>query len=320
MHFSGKAAAAVAAAGIAVVGTLAAGGGAADAATGQSVTGCDLAGGQLAVGVAPSCSAPVSTVDDPTSITFSADPAFFTTLANSAVTGLVTGPVTETVSYTLSCNVNGAAATHSGSFTATSTTSTQTQTVSLQSAVGSPDPNSCTVMQLTASSQISLDAAAVAALQANNLVGSFSFAATATADTAVPGAIWMAAAKTSSGLPADICADDAGNKDAGSHIQVYQCTSDLAQFWVQTSAGQLVRNGDCMTESGGKIFLQKCTAANNAQVWDVKGTNGNFAGIVNKATGHCLTAAKAVNFTQLTGTTCASKADQKWTGPGKAPA
>ncbi len=115
---------------------------------------------------------------------------------------------------------------------------------------------------------------------------------------------------------ADICADDANNGNAGSHVQVYQCNSDLAQYWVQASTGQLVRNGDCMAQTGSVVVMAKCDA-NPSQVWDVRGTGGSFKTIVNQTSGNCLTWPNPKNFTQLKVTACTGKAGQLWTGPGK---
>jgi hypothetical protein len=146
-----------------------------------------------------------------------------------------------------------------------------------------------------------------------------SFGVSATATTAVPGAIWMEAGEGSAGLPADLCADDAGNGNAGAIAQSYQCNGDLAQYWVQSSNERLARNGVCLTQSGSTVSLKTCAATNDAQQWDVRGTNGQFGGVVNAASGDCLTA-KAENFAQLTAGACTGSADQQWTGPAKSAA
>lgn len=320
MRIFGKAAVAAAAAGIAVAGTLVAGAGVAHAATKQSVTGCELTAGVLVAGLTPQCTAGDSTVSSPTSITVTAIPAFFTVLGSSTISGLLggLGLLQETVSYTLNCSVNGGIVSKSESFTATTTASSQSQTVDLQSAAGSPVPNNCTISGLTATSQLSLSAGLLSTLQALGLLPNLTFGVQVTANTAVPGAIWMSAAKTSSGLSADICADDAGNGNAGAIVQAYQCNSDLAQYWVQASTGQLVRNGVCVTQIGSKVSLAKCSGTNVAQQWTVQGTGGRIGHIVNKSSGQCLTAPSPKNFVQLTATACKSgAANQKWSGPGK---
>jgi len=324
MRIFSKTAVAVAAAGLAVFGTVAAGGGVAHAATDQSVTGCQigsntlagLGGGLLSLGVAPACSGPDSTVVNPTSITVTADPDFFTVLGNTGVANLLArlGLLQEHITYTLECSVNGTTATANESFTAAP--GSESQTVNLQDAVGSPVPNSCTVHDLTATSLLSLSSALITALRGLNLLTNLTFGVTATANTAVSGAIYSVGGHTSTELTANICADDTGNANAVSAIQVYQCNSDLAQSWVQASTGQLVRNGDCMTQDGSDINLDLCTASTADQVWDVKGTGGTFDEIVNSATGDCLTWPSSAMHTQLTAVACVSgQADQQWTGP-----
>src|SRR5450631_3586022 len=67
----------------------------------------------------------------------------------------------------------------------------------------------------------------------------------ATAITAVPGAVYQNAGTTSKGANAVLCADDAGNANAGAKVQAFTCLSDLADYFVQTSTGQFVHNGDC---------------------------------------------------------------------------
>lgn len=305
MRFFSKAAAATAAAGIAVIGTIAAGGGVANAATSQSVTGCTGNSGLLGLGVFPTCSANDSTVINPTSLTVNITGNLLSVL------GTVLPGLGQTVSFTLTCSVNGNPVSVPESFTSTDPADTS-ETIDLQSAVGSPVPNFCTVQDMTATSTLALNLA--------SLLKKFSFGGNVTANTAVSGAVYSSAGKAGS-LTANICADDEGNGNAGAQIQVYQCNSDLAQYWVQSSTGQLVRNGDCMTQSGSKVVLARCSPTNKAQVWDVKGTGGSVNTIVNSSSGQCLTWPKAVSFTQLTGSACKAKtAGQLWTGPAKSAA
>lgn len=314
MRYFSKMAVAAAAAGLAVAGTLAAGGGVASAAANQSVTGCDTGSSGLAANVFPTCTVPVGTVISPTSVTVTANPSFFSTLGAlpgiNTVLSLLSQSLAENVTYTLACTVNGTTVAKNESFQATS--ATQSQTVALQAAVGSPVPNSCQVQNLTATALVSLSPGLLTLLNGTH----FTFGATVTANTAVAGAIWTGAGSTKAGNTADICADDAGNGNAGSPLQVYQCNSDLAQYWVQASTGQLVHNGDCLAESGSVTMLEPCNA-NPAQVWTVNGTGGSFKTIVDKTTGKCLTWPKAANFTHLTVTACTGKAGQLWTGPAK---
>jgi hypothetical protein len=286
------------------------------------VTGCtlgndflsQLGGGLLGAAVAPSCEAPDSTVINPTSIKVTANPEFFSVLGIPILAPLVGTLLQETVHYTVACNVDGGTVSQNESFTAKADTASQSQTVNLQDAVGSPVPNSCKVENLRATSLLSISGAIITALQNAGILGSLSFGVQATANTAVSGAVYSAAGHTSSGLTGNICADDAGNGNANAHIQVFQCNSDLAQYWVQASTGQLVRNGDCMAQSGSVVKLENCTSS-SSQVWDVRGTGGTFDTIVNASSGQCLTWPAAVEFTQLTATNCTGSAGQKWTGP-----
>jgi hypothetical protein len=222
----------------------------------------------------------------------------------------------EDITYNLNCSVNGSTVTKPEAFTADASVPTESQTINLQSAVGSPVPNSCTVTDLKATSLLSLDGLILSALSNANVLSGLSFGATVTAHTAVSGAIYSSAGKAGS-LTADICADDAGNGNSGAAVQVYQCNSDLAQYWIQASTGQLVRNGDCLAQAGSTIKLETCSTTNNAQVWAVNGTGGSKGTIVNQSTGKCLTWPKAVSFTQLTAAGCAFSSDQQWIAPAK---
>jgi hypothetical protein len=322
-----KAAAVVAATSLAGLGILGAAGGPADAATGQSVTGCDLSGSNLSglgalgdavsASVTPACSAGDSTVIDPTSLTVQVDPSFFTTL--EAVPGLseiletLEEPLAVQVSYTLSCSVNGQTVNSPGSFEATTTISTQAKAIDLQTAVGSPEPNSCTLTGLGATSLLSLNAQLLGLLNSDD----FSFGVSATANTAAPGAIWQSSGKTRAGVNADICVDDTANGNGGSAVQAYQCNSDLAQYWTWTSDGELVRNGDCLTNADGRAELDQCTGG-AAQQWTVHGTGGALGTVVSAADGKCLTTVSPLNGKQLAVAACSGKASQQWTGPQQA--
>jgi Ricin-type beta-trefoil lectin domain len=316
-----KVTAAVATTGLAVFGSLAASGGVANAGTGQQVTGCTTgSSGLLGLNVFPTCTSPDSTVVSPTSFTVSADPSFFTTLSAlpgiNALLALLGQTLSENVTYTVACSVNGNTVSKDEAFTATSSVPTQSQTVDLQAAVGAPSANSCTVENLTAKSLVSLSTPLLLLLGSTK----FTFGVSATANTGVAGAVYLNNGTTSKGAGASTCMDDANNGNAGSKIQAYQCNSDLAQFWLQTHGGQIVRNGVCLTQNGHNATLAKCSGTNHAQVWDVNGTGGSTGSIVNDSTNQCLTMSSPKNFTQITVTNCTGAAGQKWTGPAKSPA
>jgi hypothetical protein len=315
-----KLAAAVATSGLAVIGSVAASGGVASAATNQSVTGCSTgSSGLLSLNVFPTCTATDSTVVNPTSYKITANPSFFNTLGAlpgiNALLTLLGQSLAENITYTLACNVNGQTVSSPGSFQATA--ASQTKTVSLQSAVGSPLPNSCKLENLQATSLLSISTPLLLLLGGTK----FDFGVTATANTGVSGAIYMNSGKTSAGAVASICVDDANNGNAGSKIQVFACNSDLAQYWIQTNTDQLVRNGVCLTQNSNKATLAKCSDTNNAQKWDVNGTGGSFQTFVNHSTGQCLTASSPKNFTQITVSACKSgAANQRWAAPDNSPA
>jgi hypothetical protein len=314
-----KLAAAVATSGIAVFGSFAASGGVANAAMNQSVTGCSTgSSGLLGLSVFPTCTSPDSTVVNPTSFTITANPSFFDTLATlpglQALLTLLGQSLAEDITYTVSCSVNGTTVSKDGSFQATN--ATRSQTVSLQSAVGSPLPNSCTLENLKATSLLSVSAGLRLLLSGTT----FDFGVSATANTGVSGAIYMNSGKTSAGAVASICVDDANNGNVGSKIQVFACNSDLAQYWIQSSTDQLVRNGVCLTQNSHNATLAKCSPTNNAQKWDVNGTGGSFQTLVNHSTGQCLTASSPKNFTQITVTNCTGAANQRWAAPDNSPA
>ena len=352
MHKFSKVAAAAAATGLAVLGTVAAGGGVANAATNQSAASCSTGAVVLEAGVLPSCQVGTSTVLDPTGFTVTAS----TSTADSTLTGALstllgsldsgsvllnglTSALTENVSFTLSCKVGGQTETQQVSYTNLS--DGDSRQIDLKAAVGSPVPNSCQVQDFTVQSPISLSLLDLTLLNGvsgsvlnslGGLLGStpltglnttqlsdllnLSVSATVSADTATPGAIWAKAGTAKAGNTADICADAENNGNAGAAGQVYQCNSDLAQFWSQADTGQLVHNGECLAQTGTLAKLAPCSTS-TAQVWNVRGTGGNFNTIVNKSTGGCLSWPSAKNFTQLKVAACTGKTGQLWTGPAK---
>jgi hypothetical protein len=315
-----KLAAAVATSGLAVIGSVAASGGVANAATHQAAADCSTGqSGLLALNVFPTCSSTDgSTAINPSSVTVTADPSFFSTIgALPGITALLTllgQSLTENITYTLNCSVNGTTATYNGSFSATN--ANQTQTVSMQTAVGSPQPNNCKLTDLSATSLVSLSTPLLILLGGTH----FDMGVSATVNTGVSGAIYQNNGTTSKGAAASTCVDDANNGNAGSKVQAFGCNSDLAQYWIQSNGGNLVRNGVCLTQNGGNATLAKCSGTNHAQVWDVHGTGGSFGTIVNESTNKCLTAGSPKNFSQITVSNCTGAANQRWAGPAKSPA
>ena len=109
----------------------------------------------------------------------------------------------------------------------------------------------------------------------------------------------------------------------GTKIQAYQCEQDLADQWTQVSK-QLVHNGDCMTNAGGWVKLEKCEAGQWAapnQTWNVMGTPYT-AGEITQGTGWCLSAPASgmVDGSQLSVQHCgATGYVQEWKAPDNTP-
>lgn len=297
--------AAIAASGITALSVVAAAGGVANAAINLSITGCATAGALLKVGVAPNCMASTGTIYNPTQITVTANQSFLIAFVKVKGIGVK-------VTYDLVCKLDGGTVVAHKGFTATSPNH-NTQTTILQTAVGSPAPNSCQVQKLSAKSLVKL--------KVGHNKG-FTFGVHANGNNGIPGAVWAQYPRSISGAGSTVCVDDTGNGNSGTKIQAFQCESDLATQWLQVAL-QLVHNGDCMTNSGGRVFLQRCSGAKSAasnQTWHVKGTPNSAGQITNG--GRCLSApAKGtVDGSQLTVRKCGTPGyTQKWKAPGATP-
>jgi hypothetical protein len=307
MRIFKKTVASTAAAGLLALGAVAGSGGAAEAATGQSLNGCNATYGIiLGLSLLPTCTAGDSTVANPTSITITLNTSSLGTILNLLGAGVK-------ATWTLSCTVDGNQVTSAGSFQATTLSSVSTDVIDLRSAVGSPNPSSCTVTNLRASSLASLTALTL------NLI---TIGVSATADTGVPGAVYSNYPKDSSGAHAVVCADDVGNGNQGSTIQAFQCLSDLADQWIQMPDGQFVHNGDCMTDTGGAVKLERCIASpsnSSGQVWNAASSG---AGQMSNADGNgCLTAPSSgtIDTSALRVAACKGAVGQSWTVPNVTP-
>jgi Ricin-type beta-trefoil lectin domain len=297
--------AALATAGIAALGTVAATGGVAHAATDLSITGCETNGGLLTLGVIPNCQAPTGYIYNSTEIAVHVDKSFLTALLGVLGVGV-------RVKYALTCNVDGSEVTKYMGWTATSPADS-TQVVDLSQAVGSPSPNQCAIEHLSATSLISLT---VADLKL------FTFGVYAVGDNGVPGAIWAQYPSDSEGARSTICADDTANGNSGTPIQAYQCEQDLADAWLQVNH-QLIHNGDCMTNNGGNVTLEKCEGGqwpSPNQAWIVTGTPYS-AGVIKQGRG-CLSAPSSghIETSQLTVEKCGAPGYvQLWKAPASTP-
>ena len=314
-----KTVAAFAATGLVAFGVLTATGGAAYAGTNIPLASCSTSGTSIvAANVGASCTAGTGNVNNPTSMTVTVDPSFFTVLlGNTIINVLLGGNLSATVTYQLTCVVDGSPVTSTTDtgFTVTSE-SNNTHTINLQNAVGSPAPNSCTLANLKVASAVSLGILAEAV---NLLHLGFNFGVSATADNGTPGAIFRTDAANSHGAIPAICADDTGNGNHGTAVQAYTCESDLADQWLQVSTNQFVHNGDCLDDVGGTAKLSLCTANpgnSNTQVWNSVTEPGGYVELVNTATGQCLTSTSPTNGSLLTLHTCTGAKGQRWKVPG----
>jgi hypothetical protein len=285
-----KAAVSMAAVSLLALGAVVGVGGSALAAAGPGtlITGCEAQVNTVANGFEPNCEAIGGSIDNPTVIVVDVDTDDLGTLIDDQK-GQGMDPFTI---------------------------------INLQTAVGSPMPNRCSIEDLTVQTALSLiplilrpSTLGENALRENALRqhalgdSSFTVGVVALASTALPGGIYQAEGTTKGGARAVLCADDTANGNAGSKIQGFQCLNDLADSFVRTSSGQLVHNGDCVGLSGSKVILSTCTAGETSQEWLPSAVG---ARVRNRSTGTCLTAPSVMEGIQLTVTPCGNGANQKW--------
>jgi hypothetical protein len=304
-----KAAASAVAVGLLAFGGVAGSGGSAFAATAQPVTGCSATIGALALGLFPNCTAGSSTIANPTSIAITLN-----TTSLGALLGVIPG-LGMKASWNLSCVVDGNPQTSSGSFTVTSLSQSATQTIDLRSAAGSPNPSSCTVSNLKATTTLALSLGSLG-------LPLITIGVNASANTGVPGAVYANYPRDSAGAHAVVCADDRGNGNQGTTIQAYQCLSDLADQWIQMGTGQFVHNGDCLTDTGGAVKLEKCITSppnSSGQVWH--GRSSGEGQLSNDDGNGCLTAPSSgtIDSAALRVAACHGKLGQAWTIPNVTP-
>lgn len=317
MRIVKKAAVFTAAAGLLSFGAVVGSGGSAFA--GQSpdyvVTSCAAYVNTAATGFEPNCASLSGSIANPTAIEIAVD--------TDGLAALITAQAGQGLdaSWTLSCMVDGAAVVVPGTYDVTSTAQDPYVVLDLQTMVGSPEPTQCTVENLTVDTALSISATVVRgrALTAHSLtskplnVSGFTVGAAALANVALPGAVYQNEGTTSAGAHAVLCADDTANGYAGSKVQGFQCLSDVAQSFVQTSSGELVHNGDCLNVTvGGWAYLAHCGAYITTEQWSQSTAGGT---VMNMSTNTCLTAASAMSGMQLTVTPCGTGANQKWSIP-----
>ena len=307
MRIFKKAVTSAAAVGLIAFGAVAGSGGTAHAATDQSLNGCDATYGIiLGLSLLPTCTAGDSTIANPTSVSITLNTSSLGSILNLLGLGVK-------ATWTLSCTVDGNQVSAPGSFQVKSLSASATDVIDLQSAVGSPNPSSCTVKNLKATSLASLTALTL------NLI---TIGASASADTGVPGAVYANYPCDSAGAHAVVCADDTGNGNSGTNIQAYQCLSDLADQWIQMGTGQFVHNGDCLTDTGATVTIEKCIASpsnSSGQVWS---SSSSGAGRMTNDDGNgCLTAPSSgtIAGALLRVGACKGAVGQSWTVPNVTP-
>jgi hypothetical protein len=306
MRIFKKAATSMAAVGLLAFGAVAGSGGSALAATAQPVTGCSATIGALAIGLFPNCTAGTSTTANPTSITINLNTTSLGALLN------VIPRLGMTATWNLSCVVDGNTVNAPGSLTVTTLSQSASDVIDLQSAVGSPDPSSCTVSNLVATTTLPLTIGAVLNL---NLI---TVGANATADTGVPGAVYANYPSDSDGAHAVVCADVTNNGNAGTTVQAYQCLSDLADQWIQVGTGQFVHNGDCLTDTGSGVTIERCLASPSSSSGQVWSASSSGAGEMSNGDGNgCLTAPSSgtIAGAPLRMAACRGTVGQEWTVP-----
>ena len=268
------------------------------------ITGCESSV-SMADGTEPNCEAIGGTTDNPTVIGVYVDTQDLGELIDAQPgQGL-------DASWTLSCVVNGITVNVPGTYDVTSTAQNPGTIIDLQKAVGSPNPNRCSINDLTVETAFAFVPTVVSRrpLSGDEPDPAFMVGVAALANTAIPGGVYQVEGTTSAGAQAELCADDTANGNAGSKIQGFQCLTDLADSFVWTSSGQLVHNGDCVNRSGSKVVLSTCTANDSSQEWLQSAVGGR---VWDRSTGMCLTAPSVLAGTQLTATPCGNGANQKW--------
>lgn len=285
--------AATAATGLLALGGVAASGGAANAGT-QHVSGCSKSG-LATVGIAPMCRS-AGSVNNPTSILLTVNASFLNRLLDTPASLLGLG-IKD--SWHLTCwGGNRQMIDRVGVFRMTGRSIMGGQrNPSTWLLRGGPTPNRCTVRStVTALGDLTILG-----------LGLLTVGDNVTATTAVPGAMW---ARDSSGRTK--CATGPYNsyQDPGARITGWDCRSAMANYWIWSPNRQLVHDGLCLTNSGGRAWLRRCTGRAN-QAW----FNAGHYRVVRSGAGGCLTVPSTRNGTQLRIMRCTGGPTQRWLIP-----
>jgi ricin-type beta-trefoil lectin protein len=285
---------------------------------------CDSSGSG-ASGSPITCTLPNSTVTDTTIDTPSAIQAIVTLQSGDGIT-----PADQyiVVTYSMFCSEGGNQATTTNATApalpaqqAITTTATVTDTLAFNTTL-TPNPDTCTVSNLTATLEASTDGknfsqvtkGAFQLQLAYTPAAGTSSTATATA-TATPTTTHVS---TISGYGGK-CLDDRGNSSSNrAQVIIWSCNnSDSAQGWT-FSGGELKHNSKCANIQGGggsgsKLILWSCNGASNEK-WFHSSSNGEY---VSSETGHGLLCVDDPGYSRTNGKqlivyTCHNSGNQHW--------
>jgi Ricin-type beta-trefoil lectin domain/Putative Ig domain len=107
------------------------------------------------------------------------------------------------------------------------------------------------------------------------------------------------------------CADDfRGRTVNGNKIDISTCTGQNPQKMTFLANNEVMVEGKCLRDSGGRVILYTCNGATTEQF--TRHANGEY---VIRFNGQCLTAPSATNGAQLTLARCTDTTQQRWSLP-----
>ena len=274
-----------------------------------------------------SCSFPNSNTTDTTINTPSA-----IQVAVKQLTGNGASPADQYINvvYQLFCSQGGASATTTQA-TAPAIPAEQAITVGATVTdtlvLGEPAPDSCQVVNVTATLEVSTDGGTTFSTATT---GSFSMTLLWT-PASTPSATPSSSSSSTPPPPPSthvslikgyggMCLDDKGNSSAnGTPVILWSCHSgDSAQGW-KYSSGELKHNGKCANDqgnggNGSKIILWSCNGASNEK-WFHSGSDGEF---ILSSTNHGLICLNDPGYSKTNGTrvivyTCKNTSNEHWT-------
>ena len=189
--------------------------------------------------------------------------------------------------------------------------------------LGESAPDSCTVVNVTATLEVSTDGGKTFS---TTTTGSLNMtlewtpastpSATTTSSSSPPPSVNVSLIKGYGGK----CVDDKGNSSSnGSAVILWSCNSgDSAQGWT-FSSGELKHNGKCANDqgnggSGSKVILWSCNGASNEK-WFHSGSDGEF---ILSLSSHGLLCLNDPGYSKSNGTrlivySCKNTSNEHWT-------